>query len=54
MAKYYIGNQTLGQYCKENGLNFATVRNRIYAKGLTPEEALHIASINEKTVKISQ
>jgi hypothetical protein len=41
MAKYYIGNQTLGQYCKENGLNFATVRNRIYAKGLTPEEAVN-------------
>jgi hypothetical protein len=37
---YFIGNQTLSQYCKEHGLNFATVRNRIYTKGLTPEEAV--------------
>lgn len=38
---YFIGNQTLSQYCKEHGLNFATVRNRIYTKGLTPEDAVN-------------
>ena len=32
--------QTLAQWIRERGLKFCTVRNRLYRKRLTPEEAL--------------
>lgn len=40
VANLFINGQRLSQYCKEHGLNLATIRSRIYAKMMTPEEAV--------------